>query len=147
MVCSSGGHLAQLMVLSPWWESKQDVQWVTFDTEDAISVLEGQDVTLAHHPTTRNIRNLVLNFGQALRVLHRTRPELIVSSGAGVAFPYFVAGWMYRDPPGVHRGGRPDRDARPSRVGCVRPFATRFLVQWPSQQPMYKGSEVVGVLL
>lgn len=146
MVCSSGGHLAQLMVLSPWWESKQDVRWVTFDTKDAVSVLEGQDVTWAHHPTTRNVRNLVLNFGQALGVLRRTRPDLIVSSGAGVAFPYFVAGWMF----GIPRVYIEvvDRIETPTLTGRLcRPFATRFLVQWPSQQPIYKGSEVVGVLL
>ena len=29
-VCSSGGHLAQLYRLRPWWEG-QERAWVTFD--------------------------------------------------------------------------------------------------------------------
>ena len=34
LVCSSGGHLAQLVKLRPWWE-QHDRTWVCFDTTDA----------------------------------------------------------------------------------------------------------------
>jgi UDP-N-acetylglucosamine:LPS N-acetylglucosamine transferase len=146
MVCSSGGHLAQLMALRSWWETKEDVRWVTFETTDAVSVLRGHDVTYAHHPTTRNIPNAVRNFGQALKVIHRQRPSLIVSSGAGVAVPYFVAAWLYRVPRVYIEVV--DRIETPTLTGRLcRPFATRFLVQWEAQREMYRGSELVGVLL
>ena len=145
MVCSSGGHLAQLMVLRPSWESKE-VRWVTFDTADAISLLADERVVYAHHPTTRNVKNMFRNFGQAISLLRESPPDVIVSSGAGVAFPYFLAGWML----GIPRVYIEvvDRIETPTLTGRLcRPFATRFLVQWPAQQPMYRGSENVGVLL
>lgn len=146
MVCSSGGHLAQLVVLRPWFESKASVRWVTFDTADAISLLKDEDVVFAHSPTTRNLKNMVRNFGQAVCLMRGSRPELIVSSGAGVAFPYFVVGWLMRVPRVYIEVV--DRIETPTLTGRLcRPFSTRFLVQWPAQQPMYRGSEDVGVLL
>ncbi len=146
MVCSSGGHLAQLLVLRPWWESQASVKWVTFDTADATSVLRDEDVVYAHWPTTRNLPNMLRNFGQAVSVLRRSRPDVVVSSGAGVAFPYFVVAWAMRVPCVYIEVV--DRIETPTLTGRLcRPFSKRFLVQWPAQQAMYRGSECVGVLL
>lgn len=38
LVGSSGGHLTHLYMLKPFWEDK-DRFWVTFDKEDARSIL------------------------------------------------------------------------------------------------------------
>ena len=46
----------------------------------------------AHYPTTRNIPNTLRNLRLAMRELRRRRPDVIVSDGAGVAFPFFVVG-------------------------------------------------------
>ena len=39
LVGSSGGHLTHLYILKPFWENK-DRFWVTFDKEDARSLLD-----------------------------------------------------------------------------------------------------------
>ena len=41
LVGSSGGHLTHLYMLKPFWESK-DHFWVTFDKEDARSILKDE---------------------------------------------------------------------------------------------------------
>lgn len=41
LVGSSGGHLTHLYMLKPFWKDK-DHFWVTFDKEDARSLLEGE---------------------------------------------------------------------------------------------------------
>ena len=41
LVGSSGGHLTHLYMLKPFWNDK-DHFWVTFDKEDARSLLEGE---------------------------------------------------------------------------------------------------------
>src|SRR2546422_6624607 len=56
LVSSSGGHLLQLYRLRPWW-AKHDRAWVTFKMPDSLSLLAGENVSWAHHPTTRNIPN------------------------------------------------------------------------------------------
>lgn len=51
LVGSSGGHLTHLYMLKPFWKDKNRF-WVTFDKEDARSLLEGEKVFEAKYPTT-----------------------------------------------------------------------------------------------
>lgn len=142
LVCSSGGHLAQLMCLRPWW-SEHERHWVTFDTEDAISKLAGEDVTWAHHPTTRNVKNLARNTVLAWSTMSRVRPDVVVTTGAGVAVPFF---WLHR-----HFGATSvylevfDRIDTSTLTGRLcRPVTDLFLVQWPEQQRLYRSSVLLG---
>ena len=86
LVGSSGGHLAQLWALAPLWPREQR-HWVTFDTLDALALLNDEDVTWAHHPTTRHALNLARNTSQARRVMRQVRPDVVISTGAAVAYP------------------------------------------------------------
>lgn len=142
MVCSSGGHLAQLLCLESWW-GEHEREWVTFDTEDAVAKLEGETVTWAHHPTTRNAKNLLRNTGLAWNLMRRYRPDVVVTTGAAVAVPFF---WMHK-----LFGARTiylevfDRiDSRTLTGRLCRPATDLFLVQWPEQQPLYRHSVVLG---
>lgn len=144
LVCSSGGHLAQLLPLAPLWPD--DVLWVTFPTQDAQSQLAGQRVVHCHHPTTRNVPNLVRNAGLAWRLLRRERPAAIVSTGAGVAVPFFVLGRLLGIPTVfIEVYDRIDSATLTGRL--CRPFASRVLVQWEEQRSLYRGAVVVGPLL
>jgi UDP-N-acetylglucosamine:LPS N-acetylglucosamine transferase len=146
LVCSSGGHLAQLLVLRPWWEQR-DRFWVTFDKPDARGALIGERRYACHFPTNRNAWNLVRNFIVAFRVLHHERPALVVSTGAGVAVPFFILGKLLFGTRTIYvevvdRVDRPTLTAR-----LVQPFCDRFLVQWPEQQRLYRRARVIGRLL
>lgn len=142
MVCSSGGHLAQLLRLRTWWEH-QERTWVTFDTRDAESSLAGERVVIGHFPTTRNIPNLLRNAVLAVRMLLRDRPDVIVSNGAGLAVPFFWVGWLLRIPSvWVEVYDRIDSATMTGRL--VRPVASLFCVQWPEQARVYPGATVIG---
>ena len=56
LVCSSGGHLQQMLALKPVWERYEHV-WVTFDKSDTRSLLSEERVVYAHSPTNRNVRS------------------------------------------------------------------------------------------
>lgn len=145
LIGSSGGHLAQLLALRSWWADR-DREWVTFPTPDARSQLTGERVTWAYYPTTRNVANLVRNTVVALRLLRKAKPSVILSTGAGVAVPFFVLGWL-RGIPTVYLEVY-DRIDTPTLTGRLcRPFARLFLVQWHEQRRFYPGSVVVGPLL
>jgi Oligosaccharide biosynthesis protein Alg14 like len=145
LVGSSGGHLAQLLSIAPLW-AQESRSYVTFDTVDAISLLDGEQVTWAHHPTTRNVRNLARNSVLAVRELRRRRPDVVVSTGAAVAFPFFLAARLMRIPTiylEVY-----DRIDGPTLTGRLcRPVASLFCVQWPEQLDYYRGSELVGSVM
>ena len=145
VVCSSGGHLAQLVSMQEAFRGRH-LRWVTFPTADALSVLAGEDVVHAHHPTTRNVPNLVRNAWLAVRLLLQDRPAAIISTGAGVAFPFFVLGWLLRIPT-VYIEVFDRLDTRTLTGRLCRPFSTRMLVQWEEQLPLYRNAQLVGALL
>ena len=145
LASSTGGHLGQLEALRPWW-SEHERHWITFDKPDAQAMLAGEAVTWAYHPTTRNIPNLIRNTGLAFRLLRLAKPSVIVSTGAGVAVPFFVLAWL-RGIPTVYLEVY-DRIDSPTLTGRLcRPFTRLFLVQWEEQRKFYPGSVVVGPLL
>ena len=67
LVCSTGGHLLQLVALRDVWTRASRI-WVTFDKSDARSLLRSERVVYAFGPTNRTfgvtaatntLRNLV----------------------------------------------------------------------------------------
>lgn len=142
LVCSSGGHLAQLLSLRSWW-NQHERHWVTFRTEDAMSKLEGESVTWAHHPTTRNLPNLARNTLLARTVLKQERPDVMISTGAGVAVPFF---WLRRiyGVRSVYLEVFDRIDSRTLTGRLCEPASDLFLVQWPQQQRLYSGSVLLG---
>jgi UDP-N-acetylglucosamine:LPS N-acetylglucosamine transferase len=142
LVCSSGGHLAQLYNLEGWWRGHKRF-WVTFRKPDAISLLQGEDVEWAHHPTTRNIPNMLRNVGLAWRLLRQRRPDVLVSDGAGVAFPFFLVARTLGIPTVYVEVY--DRVTLTGRL--CRPLSNLFLLQWEEQKETYPDGIVIGPLL
>lgn len=147
LVGSSGGHLSQLLALRPWLDSEPRVLfWVTFKTPDAESRLKHESVRWAYFPTTRNLRNLARNAALAWRDVRDHRPDLLVSTGAGVAFPYFVIARLH----GVRTAYIEVYDRVDSRTltgRLCRHLSSVFCVQWDEQLALYPGARVIGRLL
>jgi UDP-N-acetylglucosamine:LPS N-acetylglucosamine transferase len=142
---SAGGHLRQLDVLRPWWTSHER-HWVTFETEDALTMLQGEDVTRAFHPTTRNIPNLIRNAVVMLSVIRKFKPDVVVSTGAAVAVPAFLWAKIF----GIRTVfievyDRIDSPTLTARL--VGPFTDLFLVQWDEQLAFHRRAVLAGQLL
>jgi UDP-N-acetylglucosamine:LPS N-acetylglucosamine transferase len=143
-VSSAGGHLSQLLQLEPWWVN-HDRRWVTFDLPDARSKLVGETFVAAHYPTTRNLANLARNLRLARRQFDEWRPDVVISNGAGAAVPFFIEA-RRRNIPTVYLEVYDRIDSRTLTGRLVRRMTTKFCVQWPEQQQLYPGSELVGPL-
>lgn len=142
LVASTGGHLAQLVALEDAWAGYER-RWVTFRKADAQTSLVGEDVTWAYHPTTRNARNAVRNFFLAWRLLLRWRPDVVVSTGAGVALPFFLVARVLRVRTVYLEVF--DRIEIPTLTGRLcYPMSDAFALQWPDQLGVYPEGTVVG---
>lgn len=135
LVGSSGGHLTHLYQLKDFWKNKERF-WVTFDKEDANSVLDGEKIYHCYFPTNRNIKNLIRNTFLAIKVLFKERPDIIISSGAAVAVPFFYIGKLlgaklvY-----IEVYDRIDKSTMTGKL--VYPITDKFIVQWEEMKKVY----------
>ncbi|HEW4239554.1 TPA: UDP-N-acetylglucosamine--LPS N-acetylglucosamine transferase [Streptococcus pneumoniae] len=135
LVGSSGGHLTHLYLLKPFWKDKERF-WVTFDKEDTRSILGNETFYPCHYPTNRNLKNLIKNTVLAFNIWRKERPDVIISSGAAVAVPFFYLGKLF--------GAKTvyievfDRIDAPTLTGkIVYPVTDKFIVQWEEMKKVY----------
>ena len=142
LICTSGGHLAQLASLRRAWHG-YSVAWVTDDSTAARSLLREERVYYGFGPAARSTVNAARNLRLALRLIGQLEPKLVVSTGAALCVPFV---WVARA-----RGAKVfyiesvTRITSPS-LTCrlVRPVANRVYVQWPELARRVKNSIYVG---
>jgi len=128
LVASPGGHLLQMVMLEPAWREFEHF-WVTLSAPDSDYLLADEDVVFAHGPTPRNIPNFLRNLRLAWRTIRDRNPDVIVSTGAALAVPFFMVGRLRRRRlVYVESLTRVERLALSGRL--VYPLADAFLVQW-----------------
>src|SRR5205814_2116835 len=113
---------------------------------DAASLLRDERVEWAYHPTTRNVPNLLRNLRLAWRLLRRERPDVVVSDGAGVAFPFFLLARIFRAKTVYVEVY--DRIDLPTLTGRLcYPLSDLFLLQWEEQKRFYPRGRMIGHVL
>lgn len=127
--------MTHLFMLKPFWNDKERF-WVTFDKEDARSLLKDERQYHCYYPTNRSAKALVINTMLAIRLLLKERPDVIISSGAAVAVPFFYIGKLL--------GSKLiyievfDRIDKPTITGkIVYPIVDKFIVQWEEMKRVY----------
>ena len=142
LVCSSGGHLTQLYMLKPFWE-KHNRFWVTFEKEDAKALLKEEKLYGCYYPTNRNLKALIKNSFLALKILRKEKPDLIISTGAAIAVPFFYVGKLFKAKTifiEVY-----DRVESPTLTGkMVYRISDEFIVQWEEMLKVYPKAHNFG---
>ncbi|ABR36845.1 MULTISPECIES: PssD/Cps14F family polysaccharide biosynthesis glycosyltransferase [Clostridium] len=140
-ITSSGGHLTHLIQLKEWWKDKERF-WVTFEKEDSKSILKDEKKYWCYFPTNRNIKNLIKNTLLSIKILLKEKPDLIVSTGAAPAIPFFYIGKLF--------GAKVvyievyDRIEKPTITGkVVYPISDLFILQWEEQKKFYPRGQVL----
>ena len=95
LVCSSGGHLLQLHTLSLALGSEHNKVWDSFNKSDARSILKDEECYWAHFPTNRNVLNLIRNAVLSCQLLSSQRPDIVMSTGAGIAVPFLIMARLF----------------------------------------------------
>ena len=140
LACSIGGHLTQMFRLMPAFEG-HDTYFVTFEGETSKDLEHVYFIK----DWKRNPLMFFVNFFQSLDILLKEKPDVIVSTGAGIAIPTCYLGKLF---------GKKiifiesfSRIKRRSATGkTIYPIADLFLVQWKSllkeygDKAKYKGA-------
>lgn len=145
LITSRGGHLFQVYQLKNWWQH-YDRFWVTGKGKDVEYLLKKEKVYFAYFPESRSLVNAFKNLILAFRILWKEKPDLLFSTGAGVAAPFFLVGkilgckLIFMEPY--------DFIKYPSLTGkLVAPLVDKLLVQHLLQKNFYKNSEYWGTVL
>jgi UDP-N-acetylglucosamine:LPS N-acetylglucosamine transferase len=133
-----------MMVLKPAWRDLERT-WVTLSSADVPNQLAGEQVVIGRGPTSRNLLNLARNLLVAWRTVRAVDPDVILSTGAALAVPFFIVGKLHgcrlvfvQSIAHVRALGLSGR--------LVYPLADEFFVQWP-QGARRRRARFVGSVL
>lgn len=144
IICSAGGHLTQVRKLEKFYQN-YDYFFVTFFSKPIEELAKRGRFYFVKDPG-RNLFRFLVNAFQSLKVFLNERPDVIISTGAGVAIAMcwwarlfgkkviFIESWS--------------RIERPSFTGrLVYPIANLFIVQWKSLLKYYPKAKFRGSLI
>ena len=135
-VCSSGGHLEQMVPILEELKKDYEIVLATFDKEDAKHVSSIFYTYYLKYPTNRNFKNNFINFFKAIRIIRIQKPCLVISNGAASAVLFaFVCktlkiSFIYIEP--IDRISLSTLTAR-----ILKPLRVHFIVYWESQLKSY----------
>lgn len=148
MICSDGGHLAQILELRDFF-LRYNYLIVTEKSEATIGLREKYNVKfLRHRPTgnNRGIRfwwSLLVNLCLSAKFLLIHRPKIIITTGSHTAVPMCLLGKIFLVKiVWILSFARITSKAKSASL--IYPIADKFIVQWPQVQKMYPKSIFLG---
>ncbi|WP_345712832.1 glycosyltransferase, partial [Kineococcus glutinatus] len=117
LIASTGGHLAELTMVSELIGARADSTWVTFDHEQSRSLLAGRDVSYVPYVAPRDLRGVLRCLPAFHRILRRGDYDAVVSTGAAVAVPGLLVAALRGVP--THYVESVARFERPSLTGRI----------------------------
>lgn len=127
MICSSGGHLIELLSLKSSFEEYNRF-WVTFRSPITKATLKKKKFYLVTNPR-RNILKFILLFFESLRLFMKEKPDVIITTGAGVAIPFCsIAKLFGKKLIYIESFCRTQSPSSTSKI--LYPISDLFFVQW-----------------
>ena len=146
VACSAGGHLTEILQIKDSYE-EYDHFYITFMRENSIELSKKRKVYFVEDPE-RSIRKFFKCFLQSFAILWKERPQIIITTGAGVAIPScFLGKFLF----GckivfIESFCRIDKPSLTGRI--IYPIADKFFVQWKKllkeygDKAVYRGAVV-----
>jgi UDP-N-acetylglucosamine:LPS N-acetylglucosamine transferase len=145
LVCNPGGHFATMQSLRKFWSAHQR-EWVTYERFDTLQLRDKEQVHWVIKQEAREVWRAFANFGKALAILRRSRPELIVSTGAGLAVPFVLAGKLLGIKSVFIESISRAEDLSMSGK-LIYNLVDELYVQWPECTVRYPRARYMGVAL
>lgn len=144
IIASAGGHLTEVLQVNSTY-SKYEHFYVTFKRKDIKDKLRNEKVYFINDPK-RNPLKFLYNFFQSLRIFLKERPDLIISTGAGMAIMFcYIAKLFGKKVIFIESLAAVDT---PSFSGkFIYPISDLFIVQWEKLLKFYPKAIYGGTLI
>ncbi len=144
LAASGGGHLKEMTFLEPLYK-KYEHFFVTFKRPNSITLAKKEKVYFVVDPM-RNPIKLVKNIIQSIKIFFKERPDIIISTGAGVTVPICYLGKLLGSKIiFIESFCRVDSPAFSGRI--VYPIADLFIVQWKKLLEFYPNAVYGGPMI
>lgn len=146
-VCNRGGHFSQMMALKELF-LEYDSMLVTDTSEVSKSVHLGIPCKYISSFRQQRFQLLffVINLCQCFRIWVKFRPRVIVSTGANLAVPMFIVGWLLGSKL-VFIESRAKVYTKSFTGKFVRRLCNKIIVQWPEMLDVYPEAKYYGQLI
>lgn len=145
LVCNPGGHFSSMKGLREFWENYPR-EWVTYHSIDTQQLEVNEKVHWVLMQEARMIGRACINFIIALFVLQKSRPTLVISTGASLAVPFICASKIYGIRTVFIESISRSRDLSLSGK-LVYNLVDEFYVQWPECQYRFPKAKYQGVIV
>lgn len=142
LVCSAGGHLTEMFHLKKCY-SKRPHFFITFKRVDTSELDKQEKVYFVADPK-RNPISLLKCIIQSFKALFKEKPDVMISTGAGVAIPSCYLAKLFFGSKIIFVESF-CRIEEPSLSGkFMYPISDLFLVQWPEMLEKYGDKAIYG---
>lgn len=141
LACSAGGHLTEILQLKEIYK-KHNHFFLTFKREDSKDLAKKENVYFVKDPS-RNPLSIVINFFQSLWILLKEKPDVIISTGAGVVMAiYYIARLFRKKTIFIESFCRVKEPSLSGRL--IYPVSDLFIVQWKPLLEFYPKAKYGG---
>ena len=141
-ISSAGGHLLELTKALPS-SYENEVIYVTFKNGLTIDTLKSKKHFFIIDPHISKFK-YVINFLQSLYLFIRIRPNVIISTGAGIAIPLILISSFFKVKIIFIETGA--RISYPSKTGeFIYKYSDLFIIQYKSLLKFYPDSKIASL--
>lgn len=145
LTSSAGGHLHELLLAI----QKLDVSnsyWVMYDSPHGKKFCADKKHYFVMNTSPDNRLTWIANALKSLLILLWERPDVIISTGAGVSFPTMWLGKKFFKSKVIYIASAADVDYPARTPYRAYEIADLFLVQWPEMLEIFPKAKYIGVL-
>ena len=146
LACSAGGHLRELQLAVGSIPEEYHCYWLTLKTTSTRAFMKDKEHVFLTNFQPAKKRTLIVNCIQALFWVLVKRPDVIITTGAGVTIPTIFFAKKLLGTKIIFINSAADV-IRPSRTPVwIEKYADLFLVQWEEMKQVFPNAICCGVL-
>ena len=147
MATCPGGHFAELRLATKGVsEDEFDIYWLTFKSQHLVSFLKGRRHHYVINVDPNKKWTWVINALQSLYYLLKERPDCIISTGSGMAYPSIFFGKQLLGCKVIYVCSAADVTSPSRTPERAYKYSDLFCVQWKEMLQVFPNAKYIGVL-
>lgn len=146
LACSAGGHLRELQLAIGAIPEQWDCYWLTLKTTSTKAFMADKEHVFLVNFQPAKKWTLIVNCLQAIFWVLVKRPDVIITTGAGVTVPTVFLGKKLLGTKVIFVNSAADVTHASKTPVWIERYSDLFLVQWEEMRQLFPNSICCGVL-